>query len=135
MVVNKADIAGADTAAQQLRALLSLAPSAAWTPPIIMAVALEGKGVAELVDAIDQHQEHLRDSSHADEARRELARAQIVALARASLHREALATAEREGILDQLTQEVAQRRKDPRAAAEALLKAVHASWGRADERG
>ena len=135
MVVNKADIAGADTAAQQLRALLVLAPPDAWKPPIIMAVAREGEGAAELVDAIDQHQEHLRDSSHADEARRELARAQIVALARASLHRAALATAEREGILDQLTQEVAQRRKDPRAAAEALLKAVHGSWRRADQGG
>ena len=135
MVVNKADIAGADTAAQQLRALLSLAPPDAWKPPIVMAVALAGEGISELADAIDGHQEHLRDSSHADEERRELSRAQIVALARASLHREALATAEREGILDELTEAVTKRRKDPRAAAEALLQAMHSSWGRADERG
>ena len=111
--------------------MLSLAPSRAWTPPVLTTVARSGEGVAELADAIDRHQEHLRDSGHAEEARRELARAQIVAVARASLHREALATAEREGILGGLTEEVAQRRQDPRAAAEALLKAVHASWGQA----
>jgi len=131
VVVNKADIAGADTALHQLRSLLSLAPPRAWTPPVLTTVAPSGEGVAELADAIDRHQEHLRDSSHAEEARRELARAQIVAVARASLHREALVTAEREGILDELTKEVAQRRQDPRAAAEALLKAVHEHWGRA----
>ena len=128
MVVNKADIAGADTAVQQLRGLLSIAPPRPWTPPIVKTVARSREGVGELVDAIDQHQQHLRDSGHAEEARRELARAQIVALARASLHREALATAEQEGILGELTEEVAGRRRDPRAAAESLLKAVHTRW-------
>ena len=131
MVVNKADIAGADTAVQQLRGLLSIAPPRAWKPPILKTVARSGEGVGELVDAIDRHQQHLRDSGHADEARRELARAQIVALARASLHREGLATAEREGLLGQLAEEVAWRRTDPRAAAESLLKAVRARWGTA----
>ena len=129
MVVNKADIAGADTAVQQLRGLLAIAPPRPWTPPILRTVARSGEGVTELVDAIDDHQQHLRHSDHAEQARRELARAQIIARARAALQREALATAEHEGILDELTEQVALRRTDPRAAAQALLKALRAHWG------
>ena len=126
MVVNKADLAGADTTMQQLRALLSIAPPRAWVPPIQRAIAREGEGIGELADAIDRHREHLRSSAHADEERRELVRAQIVTLARASMQREALATAEATGMLDELAGEVAQRRKDPRSAAALLLEAIAA---------
>ena len=131
MVVNKADVAGVDTAVMQLKALLAIAPPRAWTPPILKAVARAGEGIPELVDAIDRHQEHLRTSGHAEEERRALAQAQVVSLARAALHRQALATAEREGVLGSLVEEVAARRRDPRAAAEDLLAAVRATWGKA----
>jgi LAO/AO transport system kinase len=123
MVVNKADLAGADTAVVQLRGLLAIAPPRAWQPPILKTVAKSGEGVSELVDAIDRHQEHLRSSGHADAERRAHAEAQIVSLARAALYREALQAAEAEGILDSLVTEVAARRRDPRAAAQTLLEA------------
>ena len=132
LVVNKADLAGADTAVMQLRGLLSIAAPRSWNPPVLRAVAKEGEGIGELVDAIDEHQQHLRDSEHAEQERRELARAQIVALARAVMQREALHTAEHEGILDELVEQVASRRRDPRDAAEALVAAVRAHWGRGE---
>ena len=128
LVVNKADLAGADTAATQLRSLLALAGERPWTPPIVKAVAKSGEGVAAVADAVDGHQAHLRGSPHAAEARLELARAQVIALARAALHRQALAAAGRSGVLDALAGEVAARRRDPRSAAEALLAAVKAAW-------
>ena len=128
MVVNKADLAGADTAVTQLRALLAIAPHRAWTPPILKVVAKGGEGIDELVDAIDEHQQHLRTSEHADGERRELARAQIVSLARAALHREALDAAKHAGVLVELVEEVAARRRDPRSAAAALLDAMRAGW-------
>ncbi len=130
LVVNKADLAGADTAAMQLHGLLSIAGRRVWDPPILRVIAKEGQGIGELVDAIDDHQQHLRDSEHAEQERRELAHAQIVALARAVMQREALHTAEHEGILDELIEQVASRRRDPRDAAEALVSAVRAHWGR-----
>ena len=130
LVVNKADLAGADTAAMQLRSLLSIAAPRSWSPPVLRVVAKDGEGIALLVDAIDEHQRHLRDSEHAEQERRQLAHAQIVALARAVIQREALHTAEHEGILDELVEQVASRRRDPRDAAEALVAAVRAHWGR-----
>ena len=129
MAVNKADLAGADTAVTQLRSLLAIAEPRSWEPPIVKVVAKTSEGVEELVDAIDAHYEHTRSSQHAEQERRELARAQIVALARAAAQRELLRTAERQGILDELVEEVATRRRDPRSAAEALLAAVREEWG------
>ena len=129
MVVNKSDLAGADTAVGQLRGLLAIAPDRAWRPPILKAVAREREGLEELVAAIDDHQEHLRASEHAEDERRDHARAQIVSLARAALQRESLEAAGDVGVLSGLIDEVAARRRDPRSAAGALLDAVRAGWG------
>ncbi len=124
MVVNKADLAGVETTVMQLRGLLAIAPPRGWTPPIVKTVARTNDGIAELVDALDAHRAYLRGSAHAAAERRELARAQIVALARAALYRQALATAAHEGVLATLVEEVATRRRDPRDAAQTLLAAV-----------
>ena len=134
MVANKADLAGADTAVAQLRALLAIAERAAWEPPILKAIARTGDGVVELVDAIDRHQQHLRDSTHAVEERRALAERQVVALTRAALHREALAAANANDALAPLIDEVASRTRDPRSAAEALLVAIRRAWAADGER-
>ena len=128
MVVNKADLAGADTAAMQLRALLAIANLGAWEPPILKAIARSGEGVPELVDAIDRHQAFIRTSEHAEEERRRHAERQLVAIARAILHREALETASQSGALADLVTAVADRSRDPRSAAEALLAAVRREW-------
>ncbi|MEI6137487.1 MAG: hypothetical protein WCQ48_08800, partial [Chloroflexota bacterium] len=87
-----------------------------------------GEGVGELVDAIDRHQAHMRESEHSTEERRLLAERQVVALARAALHREALAAAEANDALAPLVDEVARRARDPRSAAEALLLAIRRAW-------
>jgi len=128
MVVNKADLAGADTAVMQLRGLLAIAEHRAWIPPFLKAIARTGDGVPELVDAIDQHQEHVRTSEHAEAERRGLAEAQILSLVRAALYREALAAARADGAIDALVSEVAARRRDPRSAATSLVDAVRDRW-------
>ena len=128
LVVNKADLAGADTAVTQLRTLLAIAPPRAWSPPILKASAKEHQGIAELLDAIDEHRAHLEHSEHREQERSQLVRDQVIALARAALHREALDTASREGVLEELVRDVAARQRDPRSAAEVLLGAVKRHW-------
>ncbi|MDA0271300.1 MAG: methylmalonyl Co-A mutase-associated GTPase MeaB [Chloroflexi bacterium] len=128
MVVNKADLAGADTAVQQLRGLLAIADPGPWEPPILKAIARTGEGVPELVDAIDRHQAYYRESEHSGEERRKHAERQVLAITRAILHREALATARASGALGALVQQVADRNRDPRNAAEELLEAVRREW-------
>jgi LAO/AO transport system kinase len=63
-VVNKADRPGADKLARALKATLGLkaAVEDGWTPPIVRTVAVEGKGVDELDQAIEAHKEHGRQT-------------------------------------------------------------------------
>lgn len=128
MVVNKADLAGADTAVTQLRALLAIADLGAWKPPILKATARTAEGIPELIDAIDEHQAFIKSSEHAVEERRRHAERQLVAIARAILHREAMEAASQSGALSDLVDVVADRSRDPRSAAEELLLAVRREW-------
>ena len=132
MVVNKSDLAGSDTAVAQLRSLLLIADLGSWEPPILKAVATKGEGIDELIDAIDDHQRHIHDSEHAAAERRELSRSQVIALARAALHRTALDAAHRSGALDALVGRVAARELDPRAAAMQLIEAIQSGWATPD---
>ena len=65
-VVNKADLAGADEVAEQLRAMLDMGSRTPeeWEAPVIKTVASKERGVVELVDAFWQHREFLMDSGH-----------------------------------------------------------------------
>ena len=76
-VVNKADRPGADDARRDLELMLELShvtgqEDADHRPPIVMVDALEGRGVAELVERISAHREHLISSGtlHARRCRR-----------------------------------------------------------------
>jgi LAO/AO transport system kinase len=95
LVINKADHPGVDNTERALKSMLDLAhpiekvfkhhgqtmtvsvpkiemdPSL-WIPPIRRTVATEGKGVAEVVESINAHAEHLRQSG--DWTKRERAR-------------------------------------------------------------
>jgi LAO/AO transport system kinase len=95
LVINKADHPGADNAERALKSMLDLAHPVAkvfrhhgqamtvsapagtqdpalWIPPIVRTVATEGTGVANLVESISAHAEHLRRSG--DWSKRERAR-------------------------------------------------------------
>ena len=100
----------------------------AWGPPGVETVAETGEGVPELVDAIDDHQAHIRSEEFGEAERRDRVRDQIISLSRATLHREAREAAERSGALAALVEQVAERRRDPRSAAHELLEAVRESW-------
>jgi LAO/AO transport system kinase len=65
LVINKADLAGADSTARDLREmlLLSQADERAWRPPIIKTVASSELGVDDLVAALDRHWESARVSA------------------------------------------------------------------------
>ena len=63
-VVNKADKPGADDVVDQLRLMLDMRsePDGSWKPPIIKTVAVNGEGVAELVEASYAHRKFLMES-------------------------------------------------------------------------
>jgi LAO/AO transport system kinase len=143
LVINKADRPGVENAEKALKSMLELAhptervfkhhgtymsapvPKAKanvtlWIPPIQRTVSTEGTGVSELVSAIAQHAEHLRQTG--DWAVRERTRFQVGldALIRDALmdeFRENVPQAQYEDVLEK----VIQRNLSPWEAVKALL--------------
>ena len=79
LLVNKADLAGADRLKADLRAMQQLAPQAnnAWSVPILSTVATTGEGIEDVIDTIDRHRTYLEQSGtwrarRADSARRQV---------------------------------------------------------------
>ncbi len=94
LVVNKADLPGADNARRTLELALHMAASGesdqdqpAWSPPVIGTVATEGKGIDELKDALLQHREYLKATGRFELRERQRVEHQLTTLLRDELLR------------------------------------------------
>ena len=122
LVVNKADLPGADALAAQLTAVASQATRGRLDAPILQTVATKGAGIAELADAIDEHKRRLQSSGELERLRLDRARRQLLALARQQLLARVVAATERDGRLEALVRTVAARQLDPYQAAQQLIE-------------
>ncbi|MBN1771754.1 MAG: methylmalonyl Co-A mutase-associated GTPase MeaB [Deltaproteobacteria bacterium] len=126
--VNKADQPGADQVARDIEQLLAYrehgpgradpGAAAGWIPPVVSSVAVEGRGIPELLEALDRHAGWLRSSGEERRRHRERARVAIVEQLRGRLD-DAL-DARLPGRLDEAAARVADGASDPHAEAEAL---------------
>jgi LAO/AO transport system kinase len=120
LVVNKADLPNAEILFSQLKALLSYSEHRAWEIPIVRVVATKGEGIAELADRIEQHGAFLRDSGEGEARARDRARHQIADAVRAEISRRFLLGDGGER-LTRLVEQVADRKLDPRSAADEII--------------
>jgi LAO/AO transport system kinase len=122
-VVNKADHEGASRTAAELEQMLTLTPPppGAWKPPILLAEAHRGKGIAEVVDAVFAHRAYLERQGRMGLLRRARARREFLDLLRDRLLADAIARlggdAGVEGVVDRL----AGREVDPYTAVEGIV--------------
>lgn len=70
-VVNKADLESAQRTVSEVRSMLSTGPARDWKPPIVSTVALRGEGLEVLIEQLDRHRVHLRESGVGAERERE----------------------------------------------------------------
>jgi LAO/AO transport system kinase len=121
-VVNKADRDGATKVQRDLRGMLRLTDrtEGAWTPSVLTAVAQSGKGLAEVVRALDEHRDWLRSSGTLELRRTRRARAEVEAIAVETL-RARWSTVGSASDLDALAADVVKGARDPYAAADTLL--------------
>jgi LAO/AO transport system kinase len=121
-VINKADRPGADTLVGELREALSLRTNqGTWREPLITTEATTGKGVGELVEALDAHRRHLEGTGLLAEHRRRAVRDKIATLVDESMRAGFWKEDGREGELDGLTEGVLRGEVSPRGAARRLL--------------
>jgi LAO/AO transport system kinase len=121
IVVNKAEHPLTDTMVREVRTALSLGPSGDWKVPIIKTVASDGRGIPELLDAIEQHRAHVEGTGTLEERRARNLRSEVLGLAAARMRRELeLRIAEDESVA-RLLESVVRRETDPATAAAELL--------------
>lgn len=123
IVVNKSDHPMAETMMREVRSVLSLghAKDVDWMPPVIATRAVDGAGVPELVEQLDRHGAHLRETGQLEERRLHNLRKEVLAIAtlrlRAELERSLTSDPQLAGLLEQ----VGERTLDPASAAAELL--------------
>jgi LAO/AO transport system kinase len=103
-VINKSDRPGADTLEHELRTLLSFGARDGWEPPILHAVATEGRGIAEVLTAVRQVREREANSGR---------RVRLWAARLREMLRERLLDRYAAEELESAAVEVAARRRDP----------------------
>jgi LAO/AO transport system kinase len=130
-VVNKADREGADRTVASIEAMLSLESFAGgrWRPPIVKTEATTGKGVAELVEAIERFRAHT--SATLGERRRARAEFRVKELL---AHRFVQHVTDRvlaAGEFDALLDRIAAREMDPYSVVDGIVAravGVNAEW-------
>jgi LAO/AO transport system kinase len=143
LVVNKADRPGAEAALRALRASLDLAPRAArsslaahhhlsspdkravdesqaWTPPILLTVATEGKGIPDVIEALRRHRAFLHDTGDGRQRERERLRQELELRLRETLLANLLARLQT-GAMDGMVERLLAREIDPANAVKQLL--------------
>jgi LAO/AO transport system kinase len=130
-VINKADREGADRAAFAVNSALELrAPTSAWQPPVLLAVAVRGEGVDELADRFEEHLTFLREHGGLDRRRRQRLEQRLRDLVRARLWGD-FESRLPEGAWRAQVDALLARRATPHEAATRLADSAGASSGEA----
>jgi LAO/AO transport system kinase len=121
-VVNKADRDGADRTVASIEANLSLQAFAAdeWRPPIVKTEAITGKGVDDLLDAIERFRAHT-GAAHGSR-RRARAEFRVRELLAQRFVRHVEEHVLDDGEFERLLDRIASRALDPYTAVEQILK-------------
>ncbi|MFZ5585695.1 MAG: methylmalonyl Co-A mutase-associated GTPase MeaB [Thermodesulfobacteriota bacterium] len=129
-VVNKMDREGAGRTAAELEAMLGLGGRGGgrdegWRPPVALTCASDGRGVPELMAALDGHRAHLavEGGRRLLARRRQSAEMELVELVKQGLAARVQAMLDRAGLAG-LAEEIAQKRRDPYGAAAQVLAAA-----------
>jgi LAO/AO transport system kinase len=121
-VINKADREGVLRTQKELDALLALAHRPdMWQPPIVKTIATENKGIDDLAAAIESYSDFQKTSDSAVLRRKAIAKWRLMELLQERLLNDLLdknGTGER---IEQLSDEIASKMKDPYSAVDELL--------------
>ncbi|HUT15445.1 MAG TPA: methylmalonyl Co-A mutase-associated GTPase MeaB [Anaerolineae bacterium] len=143
IVVNKADLPGAEDAAQALEAMLDLGSVRAerlrdellgvggsgadandlpgpWRPPVLRTSAICGEGIGDLVTAIEEHGQYQRDSGLKAGRDRKRAMAELRHILQSTLLEHLLRQIPEKGLEDTV-ERIVVREMDPHSAAQKLI--------------
>ena len=122
-VVNKSDREGADRTRQELETMVSMNTygEGDWIPPVMAAVAQTGAGVPDLFSEIVRHWKFVSREENLARYRRDKARVELLEILKNKLIEKAVEDLSRNGVLDLLLGEIAEKHRDPYSVAERVV--------------
>ena len=118
-VVNKADKEGCERLTNEIEMMLDLNQNSGWRPPVLKTIATDNVGIEKLLEEIDRHIKHLKESRELEQRRRESAKKEIFDLIQEQW-KEILLTFIDDGFLNKIATEIVKRKEDPYTAVEKL---------------
>ena len=126
-VINKADHPGADQLETEIKVRLDQdkhVKGRAWRPPVIKTVAVEGKGVYELVNAVMEHRRYLEESGELEVKRKKRVKEEILSLVENTLIKILQEKFVSRDSFDRVVDEIISGNSDPYTTAKELLKRI-----------
>lgn len=121
-VINKADREGVLRTQKELDALLALAHRPdMWQPPIVKTIATESKGIDDLAAAIESYSDFQKNADTASERRQAIAKWRLLELLQERLLSDLINRNGVGGRLDEISKEIAEKKRDPYSAVEELV--------------
>lgn len=122
IVVNKADHPLTETMVREIKNVLALGGAhEGWAIPVLRTEAVRGDGVAEVLDAISEHRDHIEREGALERRRARNLRNEVLGLAAARLRRDLESRAADDPAVADLLERVVRRELDPASAARELL--------------
>lgn len=129
-IVNKADRDNADRAVEEIEAMIELgAQEGRWRPPVVKTTASSGRGVENVIEKIDEHEQYLNRTS----AKENLVHRSEIEIAEALRHRltdRLMAELRKDSNFAKLVRRVAAKKLDPYSAADRLVSEYIRKKGR-----
>ncbi len=124
-VVNKSDRDGADKLADEIRVMLEMRSDrltgSGWTPPVTMAIAIQGKGVKDVAGEIENHLEFLRNSGLLAEKRRNAVNLRVRTIVESRLVAGLWEEGKSRTKIDEHVEKILARKETPYEAARKIL--------------
>ena len=124
IAINKADHPNTSAMRADLRSILSLDRGRAWRVPVVETEAVNGRGVAELWQAVTDHRAFLAEQGRLDERRRRSLEHELVSVAAAGARRRLAEAVAENGDLRELLGRVERRELDPLTASAQIAERV-----------
>lgn len=124
-VINKADRDGTERTFRDLQLMVSMGEGPSRPPPILKTVASRGEGIDEVLDAVREHREWLRESGELVTRRHRHLRLRVENI----LKERVLASADELVGLEQAIEEALGRSLDPYRVSDALFEGLVAQEG------
>lgn len=122
VIVNKADVPGAQRYVEMLRrTLVNVQAHTRWVVPVVETVAARAEGIETLLTAIEDHGHHVKGSASVMEYRRDRLYKEIVRRVEKAVETELMRFLEKNGDLELIVHAVADGRLDPYSGAEAVV--------------